>query len=95
MAAMGIFDVAGLTDADAKMGLSTPLFDEIKIQLNPKYYSGKDFVIKKETSGLGGAYIEQIDLNGKIVHEPFIPLKSIRAGGILKLKTGNRPKDKY
>lgn len=95
MAAIGLFDVAGLTDADAKMGLSTPLFDEIKIQLNPKYYLGKDFVIKKENQGLGGTYIEQINLNGKIIHEPFIPLKSITAGGILKFKTGNRPKDKY
>lgn len=95
LAAIGLFDVTGLTDPDAKMGISSPLFDKVTISLNPNYYQGKEFVIKKKPGKAAGSYIEKIMLNNKIVHEPFIPLKAITAGGELELEMGNTAKDSY
>lgn len=95
LGAIGLFDVAGLTKPEAKMGLSSPLFDKVTIALNPKYYQGKAFVIKKKSGKTTGPYIEKIMLNKKAVHEPFISLKAITAGGELELEMGNTAKDSY
>ncbi|WPR77355.1 GH92 family glycosyl hydrolase [Algoriphagus sp. NG3] len=95
LGAIGLFDVAGLTKPEAKMGLSSPLFDKVTIALNPKYYQGKEFVIKKKIGKATGTYIEKIMLNNKAVHEPFIPLEAITSGGKLELEMGNTPKDSY
>ncbi|WP_057940342.1 GH92 family glycosyl hydrolase [Algoriphagus resistens] len=95
LGAIGLFDVAGLTKPEAKMGLSSPLFDKITITLNPKYYQGKEFVIKKKSGKATGTFIEKIMLNNKEVHEPFIPLNAITSGGQLELEMGNAAKDSY
>ena len=95
LAAIGLFDVAGLTEPDAKMGLSSPLFDKVTISLSSKYYSGKEFVIKKKSSQATGSYIQRIMLDKKTVYEPFIPLKAITEGGELELEMGKSPKDSY
>lgn len=95
LGAIGLFDVAGLTNPEAKMGLSSPLFDKVTIALSPKYYQGKEFVIKKKSGKATGTYIAKIMLNNKAVHEPFIPLKAITAGGELELEMGNAAKDSY
>jgi len=95
LGAIGLFDVAGLTEPDAKMGLSSPLFDKVTISLNPKYYPGKAFVIKKKPGHSNGPYIQKIMLNDNIVNEPFIRLKAISAGGELELEMGNEAKDSY
>lgn len=92
---IGLFDVAGLTESNSKMGLSSPLFNKITITLNPKYYSGKEFVIKKKDGYAVGNYIENMKLNNKKLQEPFIPFKAITSGGVLELEMGNAAKDKY
>jgi len=95
LGAIGLFDVTGMTEPAAKMGLSSPLFDKVTIFLNPKYYQGKKFVIRKKSGKSTGTYIENIKLNNKTLHDPFIPLKSITAGGELELEMGNTAKDSY
>ena len=95
LGAIGLFDVAGLTEPDAKMGLSSPLFDKVTISLNPKYYQGNEFVIKRKPGNSEGSFIQKIKLNNISVHEPFIPLKAITTGGVLELEMGKTAKDSY
>ena len=95
LGAIGLFDVAGLTEPDAKMGLSSPLFDKVTISLNPKYYDGKEFVIRKTDGETTGKYIQKITLNNQKIVEPFIPLKAITAGGYLEIEMGDKAKDSY
>ncbi|MGX7835865.1 glycoside hydrolase domain-containing protein, partial [Campylobacter fetus subsp. venerealis] len=76
-------------------GLSSPLFNKVTISLNPTYYQGKEFVIKKKPGKANGMYIQKITLNNQAVHEPFIPLKAITAGGELELEMGTETKDSY
>jgi len=95
MAAMGLFDVKGFTEPNASLGLGSPLFDSIRIQLNPAYNHGKMFTIITKNNSSANQYIESIGLNGKPVHSPFIPLQTIRNGGSLVLQMGNHAVDKY
>ncbi len=95
MAGMGLFDVKGLTDTVPVFGIGSPLFDKITIDLNGKYYSGRQFVIEAENNSTEQIYIQSMTVNGKKLTEPFIPFRDVVNGGKLIIKMGNEPKDKY
>lgn len=95
MASMGIFDVKGFTDATPEIGLSSPIFNTIKIKGNKKYFSGKDFEIETTQNTSGNRYVESFLLNGKQLKTPFMKLKDIQNGGKLLIRMGNTPKDVY
>ncbi len=46
MAGMGLFDVSGHAFADPVFQIGSPLFDNITIKLDPKYYDGKELIIR-------------------------------------------------
>ena len=94
MAAMGLFDVKGFTEPNAAMGLGSPLFDTIRIRLNPTYAHGTAFTIITK-NGTAGDYIQSIRLNGQTLHRPFVPWQTIRNGGKLVLQMGANPVDNY
>lgn len=91
MAAMGLFDVKGLTEKDPRMQLGSPLFDKIEISLDNTYYEGKVFVIETENNSKENQYIQEIFLNGKKNQSVFIPFEDIAKGGKIKLVMGNHP----
>lgn len=95
IASMGLFDVKGLTDLKPALGIGSPLFDKVTIQLRAPYAFGKEFVIETQNNGGQQLYVQTIDLNGKSVSRPFIDLEDIRKGGKLTLQMGDRPKDNY
>lgn len=95
ISSMGLFDVKGLTDSQPSFGLGAPLFDKITIQLNPKYYSGKEFVIEVKGNTPENGYVQQYVLNGKPLHEPRLPFASFVEGGVLEVDMGAQPKDSY
>ncbi len=95
MAALGLFDVKGFTAPNATLGLGSPLFETIHIRLNPAYAKGKMFTIVSKNNTPGNNYIQSIQLNGSAVHQPFIPLQRILAGGQLMVQMGKDPVDKY
>lgn len=95
ISSMGLFDVKGLTDSQPSFGLGAPLFDKITIQLNPKYYSGKEFVIEVKGNAPENGYVQQYVLNGKPLHEPRLPFASFVEGGVLEVDMGAQPKDSY
>ncbi len=95
ISSMGLFDVKGFTAIDTKVGLGSPLFDEIKIKGNKNYFNGKDFTITVRNNSATNAYVQSFQLNGQTLSTPFIPLKDLQNGGKLILEMGAQPKDQY
>ncbi len=95
MAAIGLFDVAGLTGQDPRFGISSPLFNKVTIRLSNKYYPGKEFVIRTENNSRENQYIQTMAVNGTDVKTPFIPFASVVKGGELVVRLGNEPKNSY
>ncbi len=91
MAAMGLFDVKGLTEENPSMQLGSPLFDRIEIALDNTYYKGKAFVIETENNSKENKYIQEIALNGENHHSVFIPFEDIVKGGKIKLSMRANP----
>lgn len=91
MAAMGLFDVKGLTETNPQMQLGSPLFDRIEIILNEDYYNGKSFVIETENNSKENKYIQSVTLNGQKQESVFIPFNDIISGGNIKLTMGIDP----
>jgi predicted alpha-1,2-mannosidase len=95
IASMGLFDVKGLTDLKPAMGIGSPLFDKVTIQLRAPYATGKEFVIDTQNNSGQNIYVQTISLDGKKVSKPFVNLADIQKGGKLVLQMGDRPKDDY
>jgi len=89
LAGIGLFDVKGLTDAKPSMQIGSPLFDEITIQLNRKYYKGKKFTISTANNSKSNIYVQQAALNGRVLSTPFINFSDIVNGGKLILNMTN------
>ena len=89
--AMGLFQMDGGAAVESSYEITTPLFDEIEIQLDSKYYPGDKFVITSENNSPENIYIQNAKLNGenwnsfKFSHEAF------SKGGELRLKLGSSP----
>ncbi|MCE5346178.1 MAG: GH92 family glycosyl hydrolase [Bacteroidales bacterium] len=95
MAGTGLFDVKGLTDIEPTFGIGSPLFDKITINLNNKYYTGKQFIIETENNSPDNFYIQSMSVNGKELANTFIPFSTVVNGGKMILKMGNVPHDQY
>lgn len=87
MAAMGLFDVKGLTADTPTFQFSTPLFDKINIQLNPKYYTGKKIDILTERKQPSDIYIQSSYFNNKKINGIDIKFSDLVKGGVLKFVT--------
>lgn len=94
MAAMGLFDVKGLTGENPSFQLASPVFDKISIRLNPRYYAGKKFeiIVSKDTDN--SAYITSKTLNGSKIEGQSIPFKEFVNGGILKIQLSDKPSNR-
>lgn len=95
ISSIGLFDVAGLTDIKPNLGIGSSLFDKVTIRLSSRYYPGKTFVIETKNNSAQNGYIQNIILNGKSIHKPFIALSDITTGGKLILEMGAKPVDEY
>lgn len=91
MAAMGMFDVKGLTEINPKFQLSAPLFDDIKIKLNKDYYKGKEFRIKIDRRGSNDNFIESVRFNKKAHNSIQLDFGKIVEGGHLEIKMSDTP----
>ena len=91
MSSMGLFDVKGLTEINPKFEIGSPVFDKITIKLNPKYYSGKQFVIETRHNSKENKYIKAIELNKKSQKSIFLPFAEVVKGGQLVLEMDNVP----
>lgn len=93
MAAMGLFDVKGLTAPDPSFQVASPLFDRIVIKLNKDYYTGDEFVIETADNLPENLYIKSLELNGKPVGTVQLPFADVVRGGKLKVTLSAEPNE--
>jgi predicted alpha-1,2-mannosidase len=72
--------------------ITSPVFDEIEIQLNTEYYSGKTLKIITPNHSKENKYIQSIKLNGKTLNRYYVTHEELVNGAILELEMGNQPK---
>jgi predicted alpha-1,2-mannosidase len=77
---MGIYPIA---PGDPIYTITTPMFDKVTIQLDPKYYKKKSIVIEREVNNDGK--IKQIQLDGKALNSYFISHDDFVNGTTLKV----------
>ncbi len=95
MAGMGLFDVKGGSDIEPNLQLGMPLFQKVRIQLHPDFYSGKEFVIEVKGDPAQQHYIRSASFNGNS-HTSFeLPWNIFVQGGHLILKASDQPNKRW
>lgn len=72
--------------------ITSPVFDEIEIQLDNKYYSGKTLKIITKNNSKENIYIQSIKLNGQTLNRYYVTHEALVNGAVLELEMGNQPK---
>jgi|WetSurMetagenome_2_1015567.scaffolds.fasta_scaffold00551_4 predicted alpha-1,2-mannosidase len=88
MAAIGLYEMC---PGNPVYQVTAPLFDEVTINLDHKFYNGKKFVIRAENLTKDNIYIQSATLNGKPFDKSEISHEEIVKGGELVFKMGNVP----
>ncbi len=91
MAALGLFDVQGHSAMNPTFQFGSPQFDKVTIQLDPKYYSGKELVIETKDNAKGNVYIQNLSLNGQKIDRCWIDRRALMNGGTLTFEMGAQP----
>lgn len=89
--AMGLFQMDGGCSVESQYDITSPLFDEVKIHLNQKYYLGEMFTIKTKNNSVENMYIQSAKLNGKDWTNFQFSHDAFAKGGTLELELGNQP----
>ncbi|QHT72268.1 glycoside hydrolase family 92 protein [Rhodocytophaga rosea] len=93
--AIGLFSLQGNTSSTPLYEITSPIFDEITIQLDPNYYSGKQFVIKTYNNSQKNCYIQKAQLNGKPLNNCWFTHSDFAQGGLLEIWLGPEPNRKW
>jgi predicted alpha-1,2-mannosidase len=91
MAALGLFDVQGLTNENPTMQFGSPLFEKVTIQLDPNYYQGKELVIETRNNSKENVYIQSVQQNSEQLENCWIDFKKLTQGGELIFEMGSQP----
>lgn len=89
--AIGLFNLQGNVNQDPVYDITSPVFDKVTIELDPRYYPGKLFVIETENNSRDNMYIQKAFLNGREWGTPWLSHKAFAEGGTLKLILGEKP----
>ena len=74
--------------------ITSPVFDEVEIKLDPHFYTGKTFKVKAHNNSRENIYIQSIRLNGKKIDRLWISHDEIVQGGILEFEMGKEKKNR-
>ncbi|PKQ46610.1 GH92 family glycosyl hydrolase [Confluentibacter flavum] len=88
---IGLFQMNGGTEEHPEYQIGSPIFNKVTIQLHPKYYSGKTFVIKAPDNSAEQIYINNLQLNNKPLRQLNISHDAITNGGELYLEMSSKP----
>ena len=91
MAAMGLFDVGGLTANNPSFQIGSPIFDRVEIKLNKDYYPGESFVITAKNNGPDNIYLQSVQNKAGKRSKLSIPFTDVVSGGSLHMDMGNKP----
>lgn len=88
---MGLFSLKGTTDINPVYEITSPVFDEVKINLDQNYYPGKTFIIKTYNNSKENCYIQKAELNGIPLNQCWFAHAAFSKGGVLELWLGAEP----
>ncbi|RAI87917.1 GH92 family glycosyl hydrolase [Algoriphagus yeomjeoni] len=88
---IGLFQMNGGTEADPAYQIGSPIFDKITIQLNPNYYSGKEFIIKTESNSPSNVFVKSANWKNQNLGNLELSHSQITGGGELKLEMSESP----
>lgn len=88
---MGIYPVC---PADMDYAVFTPALEEVRIQLHPDYYPGKELMIKAPRKEDRFIYIKKARFEGQPLDRLFISHQTLVEGGTLQLELTTKPKKK-
>ncbi len=95
MSAMGLFETDGGASVKPFYEIGSPIFKNITIHLDPKYYPGKTFSIEAKNVSDKNCYIQSASLNGKALNKPWFYHDELVKGGKLILVMGDEPNEKW
>ena len=91
MSAMGLFEMDGGTSVKPFYEIGSPVFERVIINLDDKYYSGKEFIIEAKNLSKKNIYIKSAKLNGKKLDRPWFYHSQLVNGGKLELIMDSKP----
>ncbi len=87
LAALGLFDVKGLTDARPVIELGSPIFNKATIVLGNK----RKLIIEAKNNSKENIYIQSAEFNGKILNNCWLYRDELMNGGKLSFVMGSKP----
>ena len=88
---IGLFEMRSGAEIEPMVDLGSPIFDQITIHLDKRYYSGEKIQIIAEDNSEQNRYIQQAAWNGKILSNAHIGHQSLTKGGELRLMMSKEP----
>jgi predicted alpha-1,2-mannosidase len=92
LAASGLHPVC---PGDNRWEITSPVFDKVEMQLDPRYSKGKSFTIVARHNSPENVYIQGATLNGTAYDKCWLDHTAIQAGGVLTLEMGPAPNSKW
>ena len=88
---LGLFSLQGTSSKEPVYEITSPKFDETIIQLDPRYYPGKEFRIVTHGNTPENVYIQKAKLNGRELDTFWFPHAEFAKGGLLEIWLGPEP----
>lgn len=88
---IGLFSLQGNASVVPTYDITSPVFDKVTIELDPKYYKGKQFMITTHDNSDSNVYIQKADLNGKPLNRFWFTHDDYAKGGALDIWLGPQP----
>jgi predicted alpha-1,2-mannosidase len=85
---IGLFSLRGGTAVEPVYEIASPIFDQITIHLDDRFYPGNKFVITAKNNTPENVYVQQATLNGQALKQPWFSHQSLVNGGELILEMG-------
>ncbi|MBM7784286.1 glycoside hydrolase domain-containing protein [Tenggerimyces flavus] len=93
--AIGLFEVTGGGLSRPVYDITSPIFDEVTIKLNPSYYKGKQFRIVTHGNSASRPYIQRAKLDGRLLRDAWFRHDQLADGGTLELWLGPKPNKRW
>ncbi len=68
--------------------ITSPVFDEVVIKLDPAYFKGGTFTIRARNNSPENVYVQRAALNGKPLDRAWLRYDEVTSGGVLELEMG-------
>lgn len=95
---IGLFSTRGTAAARPVYEITSPVFDEVSIRLDKRYYPADRsdrFVIRTYGNSARNCYIQRARLNGRALHNFWFPHEEFARGGLLELWLGPEPNTRW